>query len=207
MKNNNLGSAPSTCAYTMNAEISKMYWKLMRVEMGNVLDIGSGQGGFGLSKPSNVKLFGIERDKTIIDQSKNYCEIKHMEIDNNFKMPFDDNYFTGVLARDILEHIEKPWLVLDEIYKGLISGGVIICSVPKPDPKIVWNDYTHIRGFTKTALASMVRNSGFEIISLFPLSGYRFATKLGLVNMLPTIAKIPPINRFMVNFHCIAVKP
>ena len=204
---NNKTSFPKTCSYKMNKQTSQLYWSLLGIVSGKVLDIGSGRGGFGIEKPPNVSLFGIERDASIIDQSNNYDEIIHENIDENFLMPYDEKSFNGVLARDILEHIEKPWLLLDEVFRILKDGGVFICSVPKPDPKIVWNDYTHIRGFTKNALSSMVSNAGFKIESLHPLSGFTVATKLGVVKYLPIIAKLPFINRMMVSFHCVARKP
>ena len=198
---------PSTCKYSMSHEISSMYWQLLGVLKGMVLDVGSGQGGFGLAKPTEVELYGIERDPLITKKSKNYTEIAHLEINNNFIMPFKEVVFSGVLARDILEHIEKPWVLTDQIFKNMISGGVFVCSVPKADPKVVWNDYTHIRGFTKNALKSLIENSGFEVMSVFPMSGYTLATRFGVAKYLPIIAKLPIVNRYMVSYHCVAVKP
>jgi SAM-dependent methyltransferase len=191
----------------MSPEISSMYWQLLGVLRGMVLDVGSGQGGFGLAKPADVELYGIERDCLITRNSRNYKEIAHLEIDSNFIMPFKEVVFSGVIARDILEHIEKPWVVVDQIFKRMVSGGVFVCSVPKADPKVVWNDYTHIRGFTKNALKSLIENSGFEVVSVFPMSGYSLATRLGVAKYLPIIAKLPIVNRYMVSYHCVARKP
>jgi SAM-dependent methyltransferase len=203
----NKSNIPSTCSYTMSPEISLMYWKMLGVLDGNVLDVGSGQGGFGTSKPPRINLYGIERDNSITVKSKNYTEIVHIEIDENFVMPFEKEFFSGVLARDILEHIEKPWVIVDQIFSSMTHGGVFICSVPKADPKVVWNDYTHIRGFTKNAVKSLIENSGFTVRSVFPLSGYTVATRYGFAKYLPIFSKLPLINRLMVNYHCIAVKP
>jgi predicted SAM-dependent methyltransferase len=33
-------------------------------------------------------------------------------------------------AFDVLEHLEKPELLLDEIYRVLMPGGTFVCSVP-----------------------------------------------------------------------------
>ena len=197
---------PQTCHYSMSPGISKMYWTMMNISEGGVLDVGSGRGGFGLAKPEKIKLYGIERDSTIAMSCKNYEHIFISDVSNMAEIDFDNIKFRGVLARDILEHIQEPWNVLDSLYNHMEPNGILICSVPKPDPAIVWSDYTHIRGFTKSALRSMLENSGFDVENIFPMSGYTLATKFGFEKYLPTIAKIPLINQKMVSWHAIARK-
>ena len=184
-----------------------MYWQLLAVSEGNVLDVGSGRGGFGLAKPEEVKLYGIERDASIAMMCKDYEHIFVSDVENAMELDFGHVRFRGILARDILEHIREPWNLLDYLYKHMEADGVLICSVPKPDPKIVWNDYTHIRGFTKSALRSLLENSGFIVVDIFPMSGYSFATKLGIEKYLPVIAKMPLVGRKMISWHAIARKP
>ena len=197
--------SPTTCGYTMHKDTAALYWSLLTINEGNVLDLGSGMGGFSLAKPERVKLYGIERDLVVSSKSLDYERIVTMEIGHE-KIPFKDSMFSAVLARDILEHIERPWLVVDELYRVMQKGGIFICSVPKPDPKIVWSDYTHIRGFTSGAIRSLVENSGFEVLDLFLMSGYTVAAKLGISRYLPIIGKIPVIRNLFDSYHCIARK-
>lgn len=184
-----------------------MYWQMLDVSEGYVLDVGSGRGGFGLAKPKDVRLFGVERDSTIAEMCKDYENVFISDVENVTELDLGNIRFKGVLARDILEHIREPWNVLDYLYKHMEPNGILICSVPKPDPEIVWNDYTHIRGFTKTALRGMLENSEFIVEDIFPMSGYSLATKLGIERYLPKIAKIPLIGRKMISWHAIARKP
>ena len=198
-------STPSTCSYSMLKDTADMYWRLLGVKQGLVLDLASGMGGFGQAKPNDVDLYGVERDLSISSHSIGYTDIINIEIGEQ-KLPFENNKFRGILARDILEHLDKPWEVVDELYRVMDVGGMFICSVPKPDPKVVWNDYTHRRGFTGSALRSLVENSGFEVIDIFLMSGYTLAAKYKLSRYLPMLGHIPLLNNLFCSYHCIAVK-
>jgi hypothetical protein len=198
--------APNTCQHSMSQEISEMYWRLLAVESGNVIDVGSGRGGFGLSKPSDVLLYGLERDESIARDCVNYTDIQIGDIEDIDKELFGDIKFNGIFARDILEHLNKPWILLDKLAAQSLPGARIICSVPKANPKIVWNDYTHVRGFTKTSLKALLENSGFAVERIFPMSGYNVATQLGVASFLPNIARIPFLNNFMISWHAIGRK-
>jgi SAM-dependent methyltransferase len=199
--------APSTCNYAMTKQVSSLYWDMLGILDGNVLDVASGMGGFGLSKPDNVNLYGIERDKAIALNSINYKELAILDLEKMKEFPFNGLSFDGVLARDILEHLNRPWDLLDLLFNNMNSGATFVCSVPKPDPRVVWNDYTHVRGFTKKALNDLLLNSGFEVEKIFPMSGFSVASKLGITKHLPYIGKIPIINKFMVSYNAIAYKP
>jgi SAM-dependent methyltransferase len=197
--------APTTCSYSMKKETSSMYWSLLGVDDGCVLDLGSGMGGFALSKPDNVDLYGVERDLEVSSFSKGYVDIVQMEIGSE-NLPFESGKFSAVFARDILEHVNEPWVVVDELYRVLKPGGVFICSVPKPDPKVVWSDYTHVRGFTSQALCSLVENSGFTVKDIFLMSGYTLGAKYGFSMLLPKLGKIPFIRNLFDSYHCISIK-
>ena len=189
----------------MHKETSSLYWHLFRGVSGNVLDLGSGMGGFAQSKPEEIKLFGIERDLEVSNFSSGYEQIVQMQIGSK-ALPFENNFFSAVLARDILEHIEEPWLVVDEIHRIMKPGGIFICSVPKPDPKVVWSDYTHVRGFTYHAINSLVENSGFTVKDIFLMSGYTIAAKFGFSKLLPVFGKIPILRNLFDSYHCISYK-
>ena len=44
--------------------------------------------------------------------------------------PFIDNSFDGVVCFEAIEHIEKDYFVISEIYRVLKTGGVFVCSTP-----------------------------------------------------------------------------
>jgi SAM-dependent methyltransferase len=196
---------PSTCSYSMHEDTASMYWSLFGISSGKVLDLGSGMGGFGKAKPDDVSLFGVDRDISISVNSYGYEDVVNMEIGSS-DLPFTDNSFDAILARDILEHLDNPWEIVDDLFRILKVGGKIIVSVPKPDPKVVWSDYTHRRGFTKGALKSLMENSGFHVDDIFLMSGYTIAAKLGISKLLPVIGHVPFLRNYFCSFHCIATK-
>lgn len=75
--------------------------------------------------------------------------------------PFRDNSFDTVISTQMLEHVEKPWMVISEIRRILKPGGVCILTAPfwvpyHADP----HDYFR---YTKEGLESLFKNEGFEI--------------------------------------------
>ncbi len=64
-------------------------------------------------------------------------------------LPFADATFDAVVAKDLLEHVPDPAQVVREIRRVLRPGGRVFASSPDAQ-KWVWNDYTHVRPFTRT---------------------------------------------------------
>jgi SAM-dependent methyltransferase len=86
------------------------------------------------------------------------------------KLPFPDESFDGVIAKDLLEHVPDPAHVVREIRRVLRPGGVVFASSPDAQ-RWVWDDYTHVRPFTRrgfrnlfTDQALQVRCAGYETI-------------------------------------------
>jgi ubiquinone/menaquinone biosynthesis C-methylase UbiE len=46
------------------------------------------------------------------------------------KLPFCDQVFDGIICCAVLEHVNNPYKVVDEMYYVLKKGGYILCSVP-----------------------------------------------------------------------------
>lgn len=77
-------------------------------------------------------------------------------------LPFSNHTFDTLISTQVLEHIEKPWIMVKEIYRVLKPGGICILTAPfltpyHPDP----NDFFR---YTKEGLESLFKNEGFEII-------------------------------------------
>jgi SAM-dependent methyltransferase len=71
--------------------------------------------------------------------------------------------FDTIISTQVLEHVEKPWVMVAEISRLLKTGGICILSAPfiipfHADP----NDYFR---YTKNGLTSMFKNEGFDIIT------------------------------------------
>jgi SAM-dependent methyltransferase len=64
------------------------------------------------------------------------------------RLPFGDMVFDRVIAEDVLEHVNDPITVVQELGRVLKVGGVLWIRGPDGRcPEIVWADLTHKRAF------------------------------------------------------------
>lgn len=63
------------------------------------------------------------------------------------RVPFRNGYFDRVEAEDVLEHVNDPIAVVQELGRVLRPGGVL--WVRGPDAEWVWHDLTHKRAFSE----------------------------------------------------------
>lgn len=67
---------------------------------------------------------------------------------NIFPYPFLDNYFDLIEAAHVLEHLDKPFLAMKEIYRILRPGGELLIKVPHFSRGFTHAEHTH--GFDVT---------------------------------------------------------
>jgi SAM-dependent methyltransferase len=80
------------------------------------------------------------------------------------KLPFPDGEFTGVIAKDALEHVLTPVETVSEIRRVLAVGGLVHAITPDAQ-RWAWEDYTHRRPFTRLALRRLFAEQGFEVLA------------------------------------------
>jgi len=159
-----------------------------------ILDLGCGNGCIGRLKPdTDIEVFGLDIDTRALSEASKYEIVQLLDLEKG-PLPFEADYFDGVFAIDILEHLLFPLRVMTEINRVLKPGGVIIANVPMAKPNIVWDDYTHIRGFTKNSVNLLFNNSGFDVVYIKNMGSIPLAGKLRLINVIPIILTIPPIR-------------
>ncbi len=171
--------------------------KLYELKSGiKLLDIGSGDGSFiKICQKNNINSEGIDGSTTNIN----------FETD---KLNYEDNTFDVVTFLSVIEHINNPNNVIEEICRILKKGGLIITITPnfKYAYKNFYDDPTHLRPYTDKSIDKLMSlhkltsirtvpflvNKSllfwkipfkFKIASLLPLKNHHFK-KLTFLNFL-----------------------
>lgn len=132
---------------------------------GNFLDLGCGQA------PLYCLYKNYTKQITCVDWGNSMHQITYLDFeqDLNQNLNMESNSFDSIILSDVLEHIRKPELLLNEIYRILNKDGVLIMNVPF----FYWlheHPFDYYR-YTKYALQSMCEDAGFEILELKPYGG------------------------------------
>ncbi len=145
----------------------------------NILDVGCASGWF-LSKVKlqypKSKCIGVDIYKKAIDYGKKrYKSLKLIHSDGH-NLPFADKSFDLVICTEVLEHVEFPEKVLQEIGRVLNPNGIAVVEMDSGNFlfKTIWHWWTnmrhgvwrdsHIHTFNTENLEKVIRTNGFSIV-------------------------------------------
>ncbi|RJR25944.1 class I SAM-dependent methyltransferase [Candidatus Microgenomates bacterium] len=121
-----------------------------------VIDIGCGRGfyiNFLSQLNLGLEIFGIDQNEKYLKVAKKNLGGKKVFLNrgNALNLPFKANFFDKVIASEILEHINDDVKALEEMYRVLKPGGIILISVPNQNYPFFWDplNWTLERVFRK----------------------------------------------------------
>lgn len=188
-------------------ENSADYYKQDRSEMidfipptvRRVLDIGCGEGRFGLQlKQSGMKVWGVEMDTRSATVAQQYLDGVIIGDINNIVSNLPDNFYDCIVFNDVLEHLADPFTLLNRIKRKLCREGIVVSSIPNvryfgnlknllikknwkyEDSGIL--DKTHLRFFTENSIRHLFDSLGYEIIRLRGINALKPRWKFKLLN-------------------------
>jgi len=132
---------------------------------GFLLDAGAGECRFK-EKLENVQYVAV--DTAWGDERWDYSNID--AVSNIDRLPFAANVFGVIICTQVLEHVQEPERVLEELFRVLQGGGTACITAPQG-----WgvhqppHDYFR---FTSYALSYLLQKVGFEQITITPSCGY-----------------------------------
>lgn len=122
----------------------------------NILEIGCGRGDF--LKAFNHAGFnckGLDREQS---SGVTICDV------SNQTFPFENNSFDVVFHKSLIEHLYDPNFLMEETYRVLRPGGLVIILTPDwvSQMKVFYEDYTHSRPYNTKALYDLLKIKNFE---------------------------------------------
>jgi SAM-dependent methyltransferase len=174
----------------MKSAVARFYWSHLS-EAKRVLDLGCADGDLGLFKPNGVEVYGLELDPMLVGQTAPHEIAQVWDLDQSEPLPFPDAYFDAVVAKDILEHLQKPWRTILEIRRVTRPGGIILASVICERGHRTWSDYTHTRGFTMQSVRQMFTDAGLEVLGVWRMGGVPLTARLNLIWLVPYLLRFP----------------
>lgn len=124
-----------------------------------ILDLGPGRCWFMKQNP--VDIIGVDNSPEIINRYTD--EGLNLQFGDAYDIPFPDNHFGGAFCSWLYEHLENPDRALSELYRVMKPGGYTCIVVPTPhDIEAFYDDYTHVRPYTKRSLAQLAKAVGFK---------------------------------------------
>ncbi|MDD2665851.1 MAG: class I SAM-dependent methyltransferase [Methanocellales archaeon] len=157
---------------------------LKLIEKGDrILDIGCGDGTLGYFAKNNYReVYGVDISDNALEIAKKRGVITKKVNLNDENLPFKDNYFDAITCLDVIEHVFEPIVLIKEIYRVLIEGGLVVISTPNVRywhhlfdlvikgkfPKTSNNtehyDGGHLHYFTYKDIETLLKINNFKIV-------------------------------------------
>ena len=164
---------------------------LKKGEQRKILDIGCSTGTAlkMFAEHENLHLYGVDiRDESVDDITFKVCNIE------NEVLPFPDNTFDFIYNKSILEHVNNTDNFIAECYRVLKPGGTFIGLTPdwKSCRDIFWDDYTHVKPFTRKGLRDALLIYKFKEVDCEYFYQLPFTWKHSWLKIIPRIVSFLP---------------
>lgn len=151
--------------------------KMTDIVSGRVLDIGCHSGLFTekiILKTNSLEVYGIDISKNAIEKAKQRIKKGKFITGDAQNLPFKNNFFDAAFCLEMIEHVDNPEKVLQEMYRVLKKGGYGLVLIPTDNLlfKIIWFlwnlrypvwKHVHVQSFQGSLLEKMVKEKGFKI--------------------------------------------
>jgi len=128
---------------------------------GKILDVGCGDSPYqALLNSQNTAYTGIDiADANTFD----YLNSAVIPFDGRH-IPFGSNVFNGIICTEVLEHVEEYQLLIGEMHRVLVNGGIAFITIPW-SARYHYIPYDYFR-YTPSSLKTMF--SCFSQVSIKP---------------------------------------
>lgn len=156
---------------------------------GKILDVGCATGNFMSLAPDRMVGVDIDEDGLNVSRSRG-LEVYKVDSNNPFAQ-FNADLFGGIYAKQVIEHLSEPLLFFKEAYRVLGSGGKAVFLTPNCPYMLsreFYDDYTHVRPFTRVSLAMIAYDAGIPKECVSITEDFRCFPGLGRIMRLTKIS-------------------
>ena len=132
-----------------------------------IVDIGCGRGGFvEVCRRQLGDALGFDNEPA----AARICRAQGLPfvLGDAERLPFRSDSLDVLRAKEVIEHLIDPRPMLREIRRALRPGGLFLSRTPSHFSTLYpvgnfWDDYTHVRPFSRLGLRRLLEDTGFEI--------------------------------------------
>ena len=148
-------------------------------KMGNILEVGSGLGTFSekifrdMGSSSHLMLtdFSTRYVQTLKTRYSSFQNVSVDRMDLNNREEYSKigyGKYDSIIALNVLEHVRDDVLALQELYKMLKNGGILIVLVPchKFLFNVIDEKLGHYRRYTKKELLCKINETNFTVVCM-----------------------------------------
>jgi SAM-dependent methyltransferase len=192
-----VGQPPSALATRIQARLRRARRKLatalaplpelLHIDLGalgvkassRVLDLGCGAGQFSLPLSQRCALaLSVDLDMPRLRELRDAGAVQHLPVRpvraDAARLPLADAILDAVVCREVLEHVDEPGDVLDEIRRVLSFEGKLCVTVPSPHTErwFQWVDSRwldmagHVHVFHRSEMCALLERHGFRVRSV-----------------------------------------
>ncbi|MFH1616597.1 MAG: methyltransferase domain-containing protein [Planctomycetota bacterium] len=160
---------------------------------GRLLDVGSGKGNHLVAfKRCNYEVAGLDKRSECVEILKDFT-IKECDIEHE-GFPYEGNYFDWVFSKSVLEHVTNTDNMIREILRVLRPGGRAVLMTPawESQYKFFWDDYTHVKAFTRKSLQNALKINGYVNVKVSFFMQLPFIWKHPCLVFIPKLISLLP---------------
>lgn len=159
----------------------------------SLLDVGSGKGNHlvGFSR-RGLKTFGLDKRRECLDALEQF-DIRECDLEQE-AFPFAPTSLDIVFSKSVIEHVSNTDNFLSEIFRVLKPGGLAILLTPdwRTQAHIFWDDYTHVKPWTRKGLQNALKIHGFEKIESILFRQLPLVWKYPVLELLCDLISVVP---------------